>query len=272
MLGKLTPYNKVDEKARALLQKSHLDMKGVIYMRSDTLHLNGNKPMMIAHRGASGLEVENTCAAFVAAGNRSYHGIETDVHVTKDGKYIIIHDDNTERIAGDKLIVEETTYETLRGIHLLDKDGIRGRSDLVLANLSEYSSICKKYNKYSVLELKNHMEKEHVKGIIDCVHAVGWLEKTIFISFDLPNLVAMRELLPMQPAQYLYMKVDDTLIPTLKQYNLDLDMYYKSVNKDFIEKCHAENIKVNVWTPDTLEECSQLAQWGVDYITSNIVE
>ena len=57
------------------------------------------KPLMVAHRGLSGLETENTCAAFVAAGNRSYFGIETDVHRTKDGKYVVFHDDTTGRLA-----------------------------------------------------------------------------------------------------------------------------------------------------------------------------
>ena len=55
---------------------------------------------MIAHRGVSGLERENTNAAFVAAGNRSYYGIETDVHRTKDGHYVIFHDDNMLRLTG----------------------------------------------------------------------------------------------------------------------------------------------------------------------------
>ena len=54
---------------------------------------------MVAHRGVSGLEFENTCPAFVAAGVKSYYGIETDVHVTKDGKYIVAHDDDLKRIA-----------------------------------------------------------------------------------------------------------------------------------------------------------------------------
>ena len=53
---------------------------------------------MIAHRGLSGLERENTNAAFVAAGQRSYYGIETDVHVTADEKYIIIHENLGTRI------------------------------------------------------------------------------------------------------------------------------------------------------------------------------
>jgi len=40
---------------------------------------------LIAHRGFNRYETENTCAAFVAAGNRSHFGIETDIHVTATG-------------------------------------------------------------------------------------------------------------------------------------------------------------------------------------------
>ena len=75
----------------------------------DTLHLTGKKPLMVAHRGVSGLEMENTCSAFVAAGNRSYYGIETDVHVTRDGQFVIIHDDDTARVTGDSMTVEKTS-------------------------------------------------------------------------------------------------------------------------------------------------------------------
>ena len=50
----------------------------------DTIKIKKKKVKMIAHRGLSGLERENTCSAFVAAGNRSYFGIETDVHRTAD--------------------------------------------------------------------------------------------------------------------------------------------------------------------------------------------
>ena len=54
----------------------------------NTIKLNDRKAKIIAHRGLSGLEKENTCPAFVAAANRSYFGIETDVHMTKDGKFV----------------------------------------------------------------------------------------------------------------------------------------------------------------------------------------
>ena len=55
----------------------------------NTIKINANNTKIIAHRGLSGIEKENTNAAFVAAGNRSYYGIETDVHKTLDGKYVV---------------------------------------------------------------------------------------------------------------------------------------------------------------------------------------
>lgn len=60
----------------------------------NTIKIKSDSVKIIAHRGLSGLERENTYPAFVAAGNRSYFGIETDIHKTKDGKFIIIHDHN----------------------------------------------------------------------------------------------------------------------------------------------------------------------------------
>ena len=241
-------------------------------MMKDTLHLPAPKPRMIAHRGASGLEKENTCSAFVAAGNRSYFGVETDVHLTADGKFIIIHDDDTLRVSGELYTVEQTAFETLRRIRLLDTDGRRGRADLLLPELSEYTGICKKYEKVSVLELKNHMPPEAVRQIAETIREDGWLDHTIFISFDLPNLLTLREALPEQPAQYLVSKIEDTLLDTLKANRLDLDIRYNALTPDFVTACHNARIKVNVWTVDTLEDCRRMTDWGVDYITSNIVE
>ena len=184
---------------------------------NDTLKLNGNKPKMIAHRGMSGIELENTCSAFVAAGNRSYFGIETDVHRTADGQFIIIHDDNTKRVAGDEMIVEKTCYETLRAIRLVDKDGAKGRKDLLMPSLREYIRICKKYEKIAVLELKNHFRPADIDSIIAIIREEEYLENTIFISFDLPNMICIRERLPEQKAQFLISEYTDWLLETLQK-------------------------------------------------------
>lgn len=233
---------------------------------------HANKPLMIAHRGVSGLEQENTNAAFVAAGNRSYYGVETDIHKTVDGNFIIIHDDHTNRVAVDNLHVEESTYDTLRNLLLLQKDGKKGRTDIRLPNLQEYISICKYYEKDAVLEIKNHMEPEDVWTICDIVAEQDYLEHTIFISFDFENLVSLRKKLPNQTVQFLTCECSDELIQTLVNHRMDLDIGFWVLTKEWVEKCHSNGIKVNCWTVDTLEDAARMADYGVDFITSNILE
>ena len=231
-----------------------------------------DKPLMIAHRGLSGLEKENTASAFVAAGHHTYFGIETDVHRTADGRFIIIHDDNTKRVSGDEVSVEETCFDTLRSIRLIDTDGTKGRGDLILPSLGEYIRICKKYEKTAVLELKNHFAPEDIQKIIAIIREEGYLDQVVFISFDLPNMICIRELLPNQRAQFLVSTAEDWLVETLKKHRLDLDIKYSALTRELVEKVHGIGREVNVWTVNTLEDAEKMMELNVDYITTNILE
>ena len=237
----------------------------------DTIRIAHDGVLMIAHRGLSGLERENTAAAFVAAGNRSYYGVETDIHRTKDGQFIVIHDDDTRRVAGVDLNVEETDFDTLRALRLTDKAG-NARGDLLLPSLEEYVLICKAYEKECVLELKNHFEPEDVSRIVEIIRAAGWLDHVIFISFDLPNMLCIRELLPQQRAQYLVDRFEDGLLDILKAHRLDLDIHHRAVTAENVRACHEAGVAVNVWTVDAPEDAARVMACGVDFITSNILE
>lgn len=232
------------------------------------------KPLMIAHRGCSGLERENTHAAFVAAGNRSYYGIETDVHKTLDGQYIIIHDDTTGRVAIDDLAVEKSTLETLRRLTLINKvSEKKDRADLMLPTLSEYISICKKYEKYAVLELKNAFSEKDIAEICAIIREADYLEHTIFISFCYENLVFLRHLCPSVAAQYLiYKSIPEDLLDRLLDIHVDLDIYHKALTEELVDECHENGIEINVWTVDTPEDAARVCEMGVDYITTNILE
>ncbi|MBQ9730038.1 MAG: hypothetical protein IJV80_04410 [Clostridia bacterium] len=232
---------------------------------------NKGEVKMIAHRGLSGLELENTCAAFVAAGVKSYYGIETDVHVTKDGKYVIIHDDTLERVAGLNWVVEETEFEKLRAVQLIEKDG-GTRKDLCLPTLEEYVAICKKYDKQAILELKNRMTAEQVWEIAEIVKAGGWFERTTFISFAGENLEDMRKKYPSADVQFLTDTVTDETVEYLVKNKFDADLCGYCVTPDLVKKLHALGIKVNVWTLDTIEHGNMALAAGVDFITSNILE
>ena len=226
---------------------------------------------IIAHRGVSGLERENTCAAFIAAGNRSYFGIETDVHVTKDGKFIVFHDDTTDRLLGIHHVIEETDYETLRSLRLTDLDGTR-RGDLVLPSLEEYIRVCKKYGKECVLELKNHFEMKHIREIISIIRSEDWLDHTTFISFDLANCICVRQCLPDQRIQYLVKEVTEEIISQLVQYGFAFDADYRTITREQVAACRKAGIAVNVWTVNTVETAEKMLEFGVDYITTNILE
>lgn len=239
----------------------------------NTIKINKGQVKMIAHRGLSGLEKENTCSAFVAAGNReSYYGIETDVHRTADGRFVIFHDDNTARVGVDSLIIENSSFETLRKLQLTDIDGKRGRSDLLIPTLEEYIGICRKYEKHCVLELKNQFKAGDIYKLLAAIDKLGYLEHVTFISFQLKNLIYLRRRYPEQPAQYLLHAWDEGSLDTLKKYNLGLDIRYTSLTGEIVKRVHAAGLEVNCWTVNTKEDGEALVKLGVDYITTNILE
>lgn len=238
----------------------------------NTIKFNSGKTKVVAHRGLSGIEKENTNVAFIAAGNRSYYGIETDVHRTLDGKFVCFHDDTTGRVCIDNMVIEETTFDTLRKLLLTDRDGIKGREDLKIPTLKEYIATCKRYEKIAVLELKNEFEKEDIARICDEINELEYLNNVIFISFAFNNLVKLREIYPEQKVQYLVDDYSDELPSILKEYSFDLDIHYKALTKERIELLHSFGIEVNCWTCDDKDSGEELASWNIDYITSNILE
>lgn len=227
---------------------------------------------MVAHRGASALERENTTAAFLAAANRSYWGIETDVHRTADGGFVLIHDDRTGRVAPVDLPVEESRLADLRALQLYDTHGFATRGDLVIPVLDEYAVICRDYEKTAVLELKSAFTESELQEIVATLVRCGALEQTVFISFVLDNLILLRKLLPTHPAQFLTGKLDETVLEILVREKMDLDVHYSTLTKEWIDRLHAAGIAVNCWTVDDPEACRRLIDWGVDYITSNRCE
>ena len=238
----------------------------------DTIKINKNTTKLVAHRGLSGIETENTNAAFVAAGNRSYYGIETDIHRTADGRFVVCHDDDLKRVAGENISVEASTLAELQNIVLFDKDGTKGRADLRVSVLENYISICKKYGKHCVLELKSDFTDKEISEIIDIVKSFDYLENVTFISFIYSNMTKIRNVCPTQSVQFLFSRFDDEIIPRLISARIDVDVYYKALTKEIIDLLHDNGLKVNCWTVDNKEHAEKLVEWGVDYITSNILE
>lgn len=241
----------------------------------DTVKFDSKQVKVIAHRGLSGLEKENTCPAFVAAGNRSYFGVETDVHVMKDGTFVIIHDETVTRVSDGRFDtnVEASDYIDIKDIVLPDIDGSLNRQDIRIPLLEDYIKICKKYGKKCVLEIKNPFKESDIKRMLADIKALDYLENVIFISFSLENCIAVRKLLPDNDVQWLTAcEITDDLINTLTQNKLNLDTHWLALNEENVALLHSKGILVNCWTCDDKATAEKLVNMGVDFITTNILE
>ncbi len=233
---------------------------------------NKRKTLIVAHRGVSKLEPENTAAAFLAAGNRTHYGIETDIWRTNDGKYICNHDGRTGRIADIDLVVEESSFADLRALKLRDIDGTTDRDELILPTPYEYFKICKKYGKLAVAELKSNFTLDEIREIIEIAKSLDYLDRTCFIAFNIANLDLVKEVYPDQECQFLTGTWTDELPEMLAARKMGLDIHFSQLSAERIAACHAKGVEVNCWTVDDPKDAEKLIGWGVDYITSNILE
>ncbi len=244
-------------------------------MRHDTIKINHGNAQIVAHRGVSGLERENTCSAFVAAGNRSYFGIETDVRHTADGKYVLLHDNDTARCGIRPLAPELNTLNDIQAVRLKDMDGKLGRYDLRVPELVDYIRILARYEKVGVLEFKGYFTEEQCKDVVDIIKAEYTLDNMIFISFGFDNLVNLRKVCPESHCQYLTGDFKDEYVTLLKEHKMGIDIWSRAFEEDGeakIKKLLDNGIEINVWTVDDKDLAEKLIGMGVQYITSNILE
>lgn len=227
---------------------------------------------MIAHRGLSGIERENTCPAFTAAGAKSYFGIETDVHLTRDGKFILCHDSNLERVVGVKMIIEEEDFDTLRAVRFTDICNDKARADVFLPSLDEYLHICGKYEKEAVLEIKGSWSEDETARLAESVTAAGMIEQTTFISFSKESCLGIRKAYPGAKVQFLFNKDLEDGLSFCLENNFDADMSFRIVTENAVSVLHSAGLLVNCWTVNTVADAERMKECGVDMITTNILE
>ena len=238
----------------------------------NTIKFHNQNTRVVAHRGLSGLERENTASAFVAAGNRNYFGIETDIYRTSDGKFVVNHDGRADRVGGMPVLMEQAPFELLREIVLFDTDGTKDRYDLRLPSLQNYISICKKYEKYCILELKSAFTEEETEKILEIIRGYDYLDRVIFISFHYDTLMHVRHLLPDQACQYLTGDNSDEMIAKLVADRLDIDIIHTALSEERVKAMHQAGLTINCWTVDDPTRAEELVSWGVDQITTNILQ
>jgi glycerophosphoryl diester phosphodiesterase len=227
---------------------------------------------MIAHRGLSGIETENTINAFVAAGNRSYFGIECDIRASKDNKLMVIHDDTLLRLGLLNLYVPSFKYDEIRKFTLVDRKSGNLSDSVTIPLLSEYLTICKTYQKIAFIECKNTLSFEHLDMLLGEIDKYYDISNVVVISFHEKYLTYLRKQRPEIVLYYLTWTMDDHVFELCENNQINLDIDYKQIDEATIKKYHLIGLKVAVYTVDDKEIAERLIKLGVDFITTNILE
>ncbi|MBT4975551.1 MAG: glycerophosphodiester phosphodiesterase, partial [Gammaproteobacteria bacterium] len=225
--------------------------------------------MIIAHRGISFDLPENSLPAFNASWDKGVDGIEGDFHLTKDGAIVCIHDDDTQRVCNQKLIVKDSTLEELKQLNLSHK--ISKNSKVKIPTLAEVLNVLP-FGKKIFIEIKCGIEiiKPLIKELSQSeIHA----EQAVIISFDERVIKTFKSAAPNYKAYWLYSYEPDC------DFNKILDVMndikadgFSSDNEDskfLIDKIIDAGFEYHSWTIDDLDIANKLIGWRVQSITTN---
>jgi glycerophosphoryl diester phosphodiesterase len=137
------------------------------------------------HRGARDLVPENTLAGFRLARELGCDAVELDVHLTRDGRLAVIHDQTLERTTNGRGPVSDCTFEELSRL-----DAGRGER---IPSLEQVFDLLADSGMRIQIELKGAATEEPVA---DFVRSRGVLDRVAFTSFFHRRVLRMRELLP----------------------------------------------------------------------------
>jgi glycerophosphoryl diester phosphodiesterase len=232
----------------------------------------GRPPLVVAHRGASGLAPENTLAAFRLALDLGAPAVECDVHLSADGAPLVIHDDRVDRTTTGSGSVADLTLAQLRALDAgarLDPRFAGERIPTLPEVLETAAGRARVF-----VELKVGGGAPLVEASLAAIAGAG--ADVAVISFD-PEIVRLvdqrRPDLPLGLLVSRQRVLQGSVAATLAQAK-DLGAGFISpheadADEAFVVQAHDAGLPVSVWTVDDGERMQALAGLGVDAITTN---
>ncbi|OIN66121.1 glycerophosphodiester phosphodiesterase [Exiguobacterium sp. KRL4] len=226
-----------------------------------------------AHRGASDQFPENTLEAIEAA-IPDVDGIEFDVHFSRDGVGVIIHDETVNRTTDGTGRVVDLTVAELKQLNAGARfRGSDGPMKTTIPTLDEVLALLAPTTVKLNIELKT--DTIRYPGIeaytLARCHAHG-IEKNrlIFSSFNHYSIDTVRKLDPGVETAILYPYPLYHPEQQAKQLGAKaIHPDYRRVTKDDVRLAHAAGIEVRVYTPKTVEDVRRMVMLGVDAVIVN---
>lgn len=215
------------------------------------------KFLLIAHRGASSYEPENTLAAFRRAIDMGCDAIEFDVRFTKDGVPVVIHDEDLKRVSGLSKKVRELTLDEIKRIIVMGKEHIP-TVDEVLSEVGSKTII--------FMEIKELVDEKY---IVRMLRDYNVIDRSLIISFNyeylkmvkaLDNSIEIGLLTYVRP-----LPIDEAVrlkaMAILPRYNL--------VTPNIVKDIHSKKLKIYTWTVNDVAIALKMKNFGVDGIATD---
>jgi len=211
------------------------------------------EPLIIGHRGASAVALENTMAAFEAAIAADADGIEFDVRLSSDGVPVIIHDDTLSRTHGVRGRVAELPAQEL------------GR--LGVPSLRELFELMARNSLLLCLEIKSR-EPQLPNLCERLVREFGFEERVIVECFELDVLtrVGLTRAALFEPRIYTDQRVIER---SLAVGATVLALHHRMVKPPLIEQAKAAGLMVVVWTVDDPAWLARTRALGIEALITN---
>jgi glycerophosphoryl diester phosphodiesterase len=225
--------------------------------------------MIIAHRGASHDAPENTLASVNLAWERGADAAEVDVHLSKDNHIMVIHDEDTERTAGDKMVIRESMSSALRTL-----DASCGMDPFTGERIPFLEEIMATIPQDKILFVEVKTDTVIIPYLTALLHDSPKKSQIRVISFDFDVCSMMKREIPAIPVYWLHYTLSGSYkykwITRAGEAGLDgLNCRYKGISKDYVEAVHRSGMKMFAWTVDDPEDAARLIEFGIDGITSN---
>lgn len=215
-----------------------------------------------AHRGASEYAPENTMLAFYLGLTMGANGIETDIHVTKDGIPVLFHDDTLARTTGQPGSVEDYTLSELQNF-LVRKGELEDRIPTFEDFLQHFAFRDITF----AIELK---QSNAVHKTAELIRKYGIEKKTVVTSFKYEELLKMRRYAPELETGYLTSQITDELLRDLKCQGItELCPKADFVTAERVACWHGLGFRVRAWGVANEELMKNAYDCGVDGMTVN---
>ena len=233
-------------------------------------YAQGNTVRIFAHRGGLAESDENTLTAFNAAYKAGFRGFETDIRMTQDGEFVLLHD---SALPNGKGIVETTKAKNIKGLKV-------GKSKVLF--LDELLDWISKKNDiaYFEFELKTDpalYSNDKVEQICEVIYhkimAVKPMGATFVItSFDTRPLEILRS--KFNESNLALITAEPVNIPTITKVN---EMGLKRLNaridgtsREAVAKAHKDGIVVTLWPTDDIQDIALGISLGADNVCTDI--